>query len=59
MGLAAQGGKAYLAWVDSRHFYPGSSTNTQKENVGVAVIDFSGGGGGAECGNNLLESGEL
>jgi hypothetical protein len=58
MGLAAQGGKAYLAWVDSRHFYPGSSTNTQKENVGVAVIEFTG-GGGAVCGNNLLEGGEV
>jgi len=29
-----------MAWVDSRHFYPGSSTNAQKENVGFAVVDF-------------------
>jgi subtilisin-like proprotein convertase family protein len=40
MGLDVKDGKAYLAWVDSRHFYPGSSTNTQKENVGFAVVDF-------------------
>jgi subtilisin-like proprotein convertase family protein len=42
MGLDVKNGKAYLAWVDSRHFYPGSSTNTQKENVGFAVVDFGG-----------------
>jgi hypothetical protein len=40
MGLDVKNGKAYLAWVDSRHFYPGSSTNNQKENVGFAVVDF-------------------
>jgi subtilisin-like proprotein convertase family protein len=42
MGLDAKGGKAYLAWVDTRHFYPGSSTNAQKENLGFAVVDFGG-----------------
>ncbi|HEV8582661.1 MAG TPA: proprotein convertase P-domain-containing protein [Thermoanaerobaculia bacterium] len=42
MGLDVKEGKAYLAWVDSRHFYPGSSTNAQKENVGFAVVDFGG-----------------
>jgi hypothetical protein len=41
MGLDVKNGKAYLAWVDSRHFFPGSSTNAQKENVGFAVVDFS------------------
>jgi subtilisin-like proprotein convertase family protein len=40
MGLDVKNGKAYLAWVDSRHFFPGSSTNPQKENVGFAVVDF-------------------
>ncbi len=40
MGLDVKNGKAYLAWVDTRHFYPGSSTNAQKENVGFAVVDF-------------------
>lgn len=41
MGLDVKNGKAFLAWTDSRHFYPGSSTNAQKENIGFAVIDFS------------------
>jgi subtilisin-like proprotein convertase family protein len=40
MGLDVKNGKAYMAWVDTRHFYPGSSTNTQKENVGFAIVDF-------------------
>lgn len=40
MGLDVKNNKAYLAWVDTRGFYPGSSTNAQKENVGFAVIDF-------------------
>ncbi len=44
MGLDVKNGKAYLAWVDTRHFYPGSSTNAQKENVGFAIVDF-----GAAC----------
>ncbi|HKH44541.1 MAG TPA: proprotein convertase P-domain-containing protein [Thermoanaerobaculia bacterium] len=39
-GLDVKSGKAYMAWVDTRHFYPGSSTNAQKENVGFAVVDF-------------------
>jgi len=44
MGLDVKNGKAYMAWVDTRHFYPGSSTNAQKENLGFAVVDF-----GAAC----------
>jgi subtilisin-like proprotein convertase family protein len=44
MGLDVKNGKAYLAWVDTRHFYPGSATNAQKENLGFAVVDF-----GAAC----------
>lgn len=40
MGLDVKNGKAYLAWVDSRHFFPGSATNPQKENVGFAIVDF-------------------
>ncbi len=59
MGLDVEQGKAYLAWTDTRHFYPGSSTNAQKENVGFAVVDFGAAGGGAVCGNNLKESGEI
>jgi subtilisin-like proprotein convertase family protein len=42
LGLDVKNGKAYMAWVDTRHFYPGSSTNVQKENVGFAVVDFGG-----------------
>jgi subtilisin-like proprotein convertase family protein len=49
MGLDVKNGKAYIAWVDTRHFYPGSSTNTQKENVGFAVVDF-----GAVSANQVL-----
>ena len=42
-GLDVKNGKAYMAWLDSRHFYPGSSTNAQKENVGFAIVDFGAG----------------
>lgn len=58
MGLDVVGGKAHLAWTDTRHFYPGSSTNAQKENVGFTVIDF-GAVGGPVCGNSLIESPEV
>ncbi|QQR74037.1 MAG: exo-alpha-sialidase [Holophagales bacterium] len=58
MGLDVVAGKAYVAWTDTRHFYPGSSTNAQKENVGFTTIDF-GATGGAVCGNNLVESPEV
>jgi subtilisin-like proprotein convertase family protein len=40
LGLDVKNNKAYLAWVDSRGFFPGSATNTQKENLGFTVIDF-------------------
>ncbi len=58
LGLDVKNGKAYIAWTDSRHFYPGSSTNAQKENLGFAVVDF-GGTSGPVCGNNLIESPEV
>src|SRR6185436_16293287 len=57
LGLDVKSGKAYMAWVDTRHFYPGSSTNAQKENLGFAVIDF--GGATQTCGNNLREGTEV
>jgi hypothetical protein len=41
MGLDVQGGVAYLAWADSRHFFPGSTSEPQKENVGFAKVSFS------------------
>nr|HRC84600.1 DNRLRE domain-containing protein [Thermoanaerobaculia bacterium] len=58
MGLAVVGGKAHLAWLDSRHFYPGSSTDPQKENVGFAAVDF-GAVVTPVCGNNLREAPEV
>ncbi len=56
MGLDVKSNKAYLAWCDTRQFFPGSSTNTQKENLGFAVVDF---GTSAICGNNLKEGTEV
>ncbi|HVR96688.1 MAG TPA: proprotein convertase P-domain-containing protein, partial [Thermoanaerobaculia bacterium] len=56
MGLDVKSNKAYLAWCDTRQFFPGSSTNAQKENLGFAVVDF---GTAAVCGNNLKEGTEV
>lgn len=58
IGLDVKNGKAYVAWSDTRHFYPGSSTNTQKENLGFAVVDFST-TTTPVCGNNLREAPEV
>ncbi len=41
LGLDALGNRAYIAWVDTRHFYPGSSTNAQKENLGFVSVEFN------------------
>jgi len=57
MGLDVKSNKAYLAWCDTRQFFPGSATNAQKENLGFAVVDF--GTTGAVCGNNLKEGTEV
>jgi len=57
LGLDAQNCKAYLAWTDTRHFYPGSSSNSQEENVGFSTVDFEC-GTGPTCGNNTAETGE-
>jgi len=40
LGLDARGGKAYVTWTDTRHFFPGSTANAQKENMAFAVVDF-------------------
>jgi hypothetical protein len=40
MGLDARGGKAYIAWSDTRHYFPSFTTEAQKDNVGFAVVDF-------------------
>ncbi len=58
MGVDALGGKAYLAWCDTRHYFPSFTSEPQKENVGFAVVDF-GGGGGPVCGNGVIEPPEV
>jgi hypothetical protein len=58
MGVDALGGKAYLAWTDTRHYFPSFTSEPQKENVGFAVVDF-GGGGGPVCGNGTIENPEV
>jgi len=40
LGLDAGNGKAYLAWSDTRHYFPGSTSESQKENLGFTVVDF-------------------
>ena len=40
LGLDARGGKAYVAWSDTRHFFPAFTTEPQQENLGFARIDF-------------------
>lgn len=44
MGLDARGGKAYVAWSDTRHFFPDASQDlaNEQENMGFAVVDFGG-----------------
>jgi len=46
LGLDAHSGMAYLAWSDTRHFFPGSTGETQQENVGFARVDLGTTGGG-------------
>lgn len=57
LGLDVLNGKAYVAWSDTRHYFPGSTTETQKENLGFAKIDFLA-GANPVCGNNVKEVGE-
>ena len=33
---------AYLAWADTRHYFPSFTTEAQKDNVGFAIVDFGG-----------------
>ena len=35
IGLDVKGSKAYVAWTDTRHFFPGFTTESQKENIAV------------------------
>jgi len=41
LGLDVHEGTAYLAWMDSRHFFPSSTSDSQKENLGFTTITFS------------------
>jgi hypothetical protein len=58
LGLDAFGGKAFVAWTDSRHFFPGATADPQKENVGFAAVELSA-PAGPVCGNGVLEGGEV
>jgi hypothetical protein len=40
MGLDVHDGKAYLAWCDTRHYFPMFPSEPQKENIGFAVVTF-------------------
>lgn len=40
MGVDARNGKAYVAWTDSRHFFPSFQTEPQRENIAFAVVTF-------------------
>jgi hypothetical protein len=57
LGLDVLGGAAYVAWSDTRHYFPGSTTNTQRDNLGFAKVTFVT-GPPPVCGNNVKESGE-
>lgn len=35
IGLDVKGSKAYVAWTDTRHFFPGFAADVQKENIAV------------------------
>lgn len=43
LGLDVKNGKAYVAWCDTRQFFPNFTTDTEKENLGFAVVDFTTG----------------
>lgn len=40
MGVDAHNRVAYMAWSDTRQYYPGSTSNTQKDNVAFANVTF-------------------
>ncbi|MDX1746051.1 MAG: sialidase family protein, partial [Halobacteriales archaeon] len=42
MGLDVLNGTAYLAWTDSRHYFPGSTSESEAENLGFAIVDYGG-----------------
>ncbi|HLF56421.1 MAG TPA: sialidase family protein, partial [Thermoanaerobaculia bacterium] len=40
LGLDVYGGRAFMAWTDSRHFFPSFTSESQKENVGFVEVKF-------------------
>jgi hypothetical protein len=40
LGLDVLDGTAYVAWMDSRHYYPTGTSEPEKENVGFATVTF-------------------
>jgi hypothetical protein len=40
IGIDARNGRAFIAWTDSRHYFPNFTTEAQKENIGFAVVTF-------------------
>ena len=40
LGLDVLNNKAYVAWADTRGYFPSFTTDTQKDNVGFAVVEF-------------------
>jgi hypothetical protein len=40
LGLDVHGGRAFMAWTDSRHFEPSFVSEPQKENVGFVEVRF-------------------
>jgi len=58
LGLDARSCKAYLAWTDTRHYFPSFTSESQEENLGFAVVDFEC-GAGPVCGDNVAEGAEV
>ncbi len=40
MGIDARNGRAYVAWTDTRHFFPEFSTEPQRENIAFSAVTF-------------------
>ena len=60
LGLDVINGKAYVAWTDSRGYFPTGTGDTQDENVAFATVDFGGStlifGNGFETGDTTAWS---
>jgi len=41
MGLDVHNGTAYLAWADTRHFFPSYTTESQADNMGFVKVAFA------------------